>query len=141
VTIFQRVSQRMPWFGTVRARAGWSTGPALFYVTGGYAYGRVETDATLQLSIGPDVLSAGSVSFADNRSGWTAGAGLGAQLIGNWTGKIEYLYLDLGTTSGTMTIVDDPLAGTSTLDVRVRDHIFRAGLNYKFDWGPVVARY
>lgn len=142
VNVFQKISQRMPWFGTVRARAGWSTGPALFYITGGYAYGRVETDVAAQESLGPALLlSTGSGSFAANRSGWTAGAGLEAQIIGNWTGKIEYLYLDLGTTSGSYTIIGDPLAGTSSFDIRLRDHIFRAGVNYKLDWGPVVARY
>src|SRR5262249_41836221 len=35
------IEQRLDWFGTARARFGWTNGPALIYATGGLAYGHV----------------------------------------------------------------------------------------------------
>jgi outer membrane immunogenic protein len=31
------IEQKLPWFGTLRARAGWTNGPTLLYLTGGVA--------------------------------------------------------------------------------------------------------
>ncbi|UZE50042.1 outer membrane protein [Rhodopseudomonas sp. P2A-2r] len=121
---------KLPWFGTVRGRLGYSVGSTLFYATGGYAYGGVKT------KISEDGVQA--VNASTTRSGWTAGAGLETpfQLFGlfgpNWTSKAEYLYVDLGSTSNT---VNTTVATTS-----VTEHIFRTGLNYHFNT-PVVARY
>src|SRR5262245_740000 len=81
------ISHKLPWFATVRGRAGYSTGPAIFYLTGGWVTAKFETNALFSAPpTGADV--AGSVSATKN--GWTAGGGLEAQLFGNWTGKIEY---------------------------------------------------
>jgi outer membrane immunogenic protein len=41
------VTRRLNWFGTVRGRLGYSTGPSLFYVTGGLAYGEVERSSNV----------------------------------------------------------------------------------------------
>ena len=70
-------------------------------------------------------------------SGWTVGAGWEYALPHNLSLKAEYLYLDLGTSR----FFDPPfgLAGIPH-DVKLRDQIFRIGLNYRFGWGksPVV---
>ena len=65
-----------------------------------------------------------------------------------WTGgafdvtlKVEYLHAGFETkqyfvppiTIGGLTFV--------TRDTKLTDDIIRAGLNVKFNWGPVVARY
>jgi len=44
---FSEVSaeSKLDWFGTVRARLGRASGPALFYFTGGLAYGEVSSSA------------------------------------------------------------------------------------------------
>jgi outer membrane immunogenic protein len=58
----------------------------------------------------------------------------------NWTSKTEYLYVDLGTSTGSFAI---PLGGTAVMAINsthVREHIFRTGLNYHFN-SPVVAKY
>ena len=54
----------------------------------------------------------------------------------NWTSKSEYLYIDLGSTSG---IIADP-GGPAVSTTKVTEHIFRSGLNYHFN-SPVVAKY
>ena len=64
------------------------------------------------------------------------GGGMEARLFGNWTGKMEYLYIDYGKV---VTSVTDPLNSTPimlTLYSRLRENVVRAGLNYKFTPNP-----
>jgi outer membrane immunogenic protein len=61
----------------------------------------------------------------------------------NWTSKSEYLYVDLGSTSGSLTfpiVGAAVVTGVATSTTRVQEHIFRTGLNYHFN-SPVVAKY
>ncbi|CAN5193938.1 hypothetical protein BH11PSE4_BH11PSE4_09240 [soil metagenome] len=108
-------STKSDWFGTVRGRIGLASGPVLSYFTGGYAYGNVKTTIT----------EGGVTAFSNNRTqgGWTVGSGVEAALGGNWTGKIEYLYLNLGNKS-------DAFAG-QVYNSEVRENLFRVGLNYR----------
>jgi outer membrane immunogenic protein len=107
-------SQKLDWFGTVRGRVGLVTGPTLTYFTAGYAYGDANTTV---------IAPGGPFPFRGTRDGWTWGSGVEAALGGNWTGKIEYLYLDLGNRT-------DAFAG-QTLYSELRENIFRVGLNYR----------
>ena len=126
---------KLPWFGTVRGRLGYSVGSTLFYATGGYAYGDVKTNIT---ATSPGFSA--TTSLSTTKSGWTAGAGIETPfsfvgLFGpNWTSKTEYLYVDLGSSSGT--VLGTGLVSTTS----VKEHIFRTGLNYHFN-SPVVAKY
>jgi outer membrane immunogenic protein len=125
------LSQKINWFGTVRGRAGVLVSPkVLLYVTGGLAYGEVNSSETIAALAG--------LSTSNTNLGWTVGAGIEGVIGGNWTAKLEYLYVDLGTVSGSFT----PVAGgvTSSYSSRITDNVLRVGLNYKFG-GPVVAKY
>ncbi len=67
--------------------------------------------------------------------GWTIGAGLEGVLWGNWTGKIEYLYVDLGHVSGSFATTLTSVTGGSLVagyNTHVTDNIVRAGINYAF---------
>ena len=137
-------SQSLHWFATARGRIGVATGPALFYLTGGGAWTTVGTTASQTNSIttiAGTTFFTGSGSFSDQKSGWTAGGGAEGALDGNWTVKVEYLYLDFGSIAhlypaAIATNLADPNIHIST---RVRDNIFRVGLNYHFASGlPVV---
>jgi outer membrane immunogenic protein len=75
------------------------------------------------------------VTFANSRTGAAVGGGIEAALIGNWTAKAEYLYIDLGSISAT---IPAPFGWTVTSPVR--DHVARIGLNYKFD-DPLLTKY
>src|SRR6266852_7442664 len=97
--ITSNLTQKLDWFGTVRGRAGVLVTPAvLLYATGGLAYGEVETGGSIT---GPTLLvPLATVAFpstSSTRVGWTAGAGVEGRISGNWTAKLEYLYMDLGT--------------------------------------------
>jgi outer membrane immunogenic protein len=118
-----RYSQRLEWFGTARGRIGLATGPALGYVTAGLAYGRVKTENLVGFE--PSTL----FSWNQSRTGWTVGTGVEAALSGNWTGKIEYLYVDLGSNTGTLPLSDTVNVSSA---IEYREHIFRAGINYRF---------
>jgi outer membrane immunogenic protein len=77
------------------------------------------------------------LSTTNTNVGCTVGAGIEGVIGGNWTAKLEYLYVDLGRVSGSFT----PVVGlTSAYSSRVTDNVLRVGLNYKFG-GPVVAKY
>jgi outer membrane immunogenic protein len=127
-------SQQIDWFGTVRARVGLTNGPVLAYATGGFAYGDVKTTVTQTTPLGP----LPTFSADRRQGGWTIGSGVEAALGGNWTGKIEYLYLNLGS----RTDVGATLAGATNLSTEVKQNIFRAGLNYRIGastYRPVAA--
>ena len=133
------LDQKIAWFGTVRGRAGLLVSPkVLFYATGGLAYGEVRSSETIG---GPTGLS-----NADARVGYTVGAGIEGAIGGNWTAKLEYLYVDLGRTSGSFATTIPALGGgnsaplTSSYSSRITDNVLRVGVNYKFA-GPVVAKY
>jgi outer membrane immunogenic protein len=125
-------TQKLDWFGTARGRAGLATGPVLSYVTGGFAYGGGSTVVTQSNAL--FVVPINTATFSDTRTGWTLGSGVEASLGGNWTAKAEYLYLDLGTRRGSVTVVNAFAGGTSTTTTtsRLQEHIYRAGLNYRF---------
>lgn len=131
--------QSLPWFGTVRGRVGYASGPTLFYLTGGLAYGKVESDVT-ELLGGTTV----NYSFSETKTGWALGGGFERPfdffgIIGgpNWSIKAEYLYLDLGEV--THNYIQAGAANTFTSDVT--NHMFRTGINYRFGGAPVIAKY
>ena len=83
------IEHKLNWFGTTRARAGLATGSVLSYVTGGVAYGGIETGVSTP---------AASLTNSTTKTGWTWGTGVEAALGGNWTAKAEYLYINFGST-------------------------------------------
>jgi outer membrane immunogenic protein len=112
------------WFGTARARIGYAADGWLAYATGGYAFGRVALRGT---ATGAGV----SASLTQNAtpSGWTIGAGTELALGPNWSAKLEYLYVDLGTVNSTIVV---PGAPSLTDSARVQMNVVRAGVNYRF---------
>lgn len=130
-------TQRLDFFGTVRGRVGVAVVPTvLLYATGGLAYGQVDTDSTLQ----------GSTRSQNYRVGYAAGGGIEGAIGGNWTLRLEYLYLDLGKATGTFTssTLVNPASLTTSLvsgfSSRITDNIVRVGVNYRFG-DPVIAKY
>jgi outer membrane immunogenic protein len=130
------LDQKIDWFGTVRGRIGVLASPkVLLYVTGGLAYGEVASSATIG-ALSP-------LSATDTKAGYTVGAGIEGAIGGNWTAKLEYLYVDLGRVSGSFATTIPALGGgtlTSSYSSRITDNVLRVGVNYKFA-GPVVAKY
>lgn len=115
---------RTDWYGTMRGRLGYNTGPALLYVTGGAAFVHVKNNID-------DTFAPRFASKSETASGWTVGGGIEAALAQNWTAKTEYLYIDAGSQD-----VFNPNIlglGPTTAHFDNRFHVFRMGLNYKFN--------
>ncbi len=141
---------RIEWFGTVRGRLGvLIDNGLLLYGTGGLAYGRVGVSGNVSVSGGspppPAVNTFGpsTNTFAASRTniGFAAGAGLEGKLFSpQWTWKLEYLYVDLGSldtstsfvAASAILLAASGLAGTATTHTRFTDNILRVGLNYQF---------
>ncbi|MET0629371.1 MAG: outer membrane protein [Xanthobacteraceae bacterium] len=138
------LDQKLQWFGTLRGRVGVTFAPTvLAYVTGGLAYGEIKTEGTLVNTPAFALPVSTAFSHSVTKTGWTVGAGLEARLWDNWTGKIEYLYMDLGTVSGTIAPPATPPFGLigANYSSRITDNILRVGLNYKFGPPPVRAAF
>jgi len=68
----------------------------VLYGTGGLAYGRVDASANWRFD--PEQGQA-PASVSKTKVGWTAGAGAEWMFARNWSAKLEYLYVDLGSES------------------------------------------
>jgi outer membrane immunogenic protein len=106
------------WFATFRGRVGYAFDRFMPYVTGGGAYGNMKASIN---TVPP-------LSTNDAKFGYAFGAGLEYAFLGNWTGKVEYLYLNLGSNDTGFTV---PLVNSVNFDAS----IIRVGLNYKFGGG------
>ncbi len=150
-----QASERTQWFGTVRGRFGYlAASNLLLYGTGGFAYGRVNENVSLNsplsgLNPGPPTSFAcvgggvgvgASNCFVGNSSriatGFTIGGGAEYALWRNLSVKAEYLYVNLqgnsvnvvaqGFTPGTT-----PSSFTAAYS-KVDFNVIRGGLNWKF---------
>jgi outer membrane immunogenic protein len=125
--------QLVEWFGTLRARFGATLTPrVLVYATGGAAVAGLVTSGNVygfDPSGNPTTNSFKNITI---NGGWTVGGGVEARLCGNWTGKIEYLYLNLGSmTTGVNN--QDVMTLTAAFNSRITDKLIRGGINYKFN--------
>jgi outer membrane immunogenic protein len=106
------------WLGTVRGRVGFAFDRFMPYFTGGLAVGDVKGTIT-----NPPVTI---LSGTNTQTGWTLGAGVEYAFTPSLSGKAEYLYVDLGSST--------PIPGDS---VDLKTHVVRGGLNWRFNWdGP-----
>jgi outer membrane immunogenic protein len=133
-SITDALSQKLTWLDTVRGRIGWTVMPTILgYLTGGMAIGGVSTSGIVSATTTPAI---GAFSSSTAHAGWTIGAGIETAIGGNWTGKIEYLHVDLGTVSGgpfvTPIVAPSGTFLTGSFSSRLTDNIVRVGLNYRF---------
>jgi outer membrane immunogenic protein len=119
----------MDYFSTIRGRLGYSTGPILFYATGGAAFTeqRYET-------IGPVAATTGGQSRT--QTGWVAGAGIEWMPIAAFPAlsvKAEWLHYDFDRDE-VFTFPTPP-----TVTAQHRGELIRFGVNYRFNlWSPAV---
>lgn len=108
------------WIATARARLGYSTGPALLYVTGGAAW--VNYKESWDFGSGPTTSS-------KTLGGYTVGGGIETlfSLLGpGWSTRTEYLYVNVGTGDALIDPSPTPIAANHQF------HLFRAALVYQF---------
>jgi len=123
------VKQTIDYFGTFRARAGFTPFDRLLvYGTGGLAYGHVSSRSNVLFTAGGDNYVG---SKSDIRAGWAAGGGSEYAVTNNWSLRVEYLFVDLGKQSYSYTNQLWPGYDYKT-DIENQQHIIRMGINYKF---------
>jgi outer membrane immunogenic protein len=129
-------SRELDWLATVRARVGFTVVPSfLVYGTGGLAVGETKVGSSESCPLAnPSCGSEPSMNLtsANTAAGWTAGAGVEWMFAPRWSVKAEYLYVDLGNHSNTLTYTYGPNISTMTSTVRDTDNIVRGGINYHF---------
>ena len=93
---------RIDWYGTARARVGWTTGSLLFYGTGGLAYGNVSLTSNYNLGTLGQNAGIGPLNAPNlRRQGRLGRRCLGVEYLinRNLSLNLEYQYVDLGIVS------------------------------------------
>ena len=98
-----------PWFGTLRGRAGFAMNNMLFYGTLRLGLWRVEGQLL-------------GLDETKTHVGWAGGVGMEVGMAPNWSAKVEYLYMDLGSRAYSIT-------GTTN---GYQAGLLRLGVNYHF---------
>src|SRR5215813_13830415 len=118
------------WLVTARGKLGlagfWGWDKSIIYVTGGGAWAKIDTSEFL---LGTFIGTGHQES--NTRSGWTVGGGIEYALGYGWSVNGEYLYVDFDHYT-TFTSPPFGIGNISPRDVKLNDHIFRGGLNYRF---------
>ena len=120
--------------GSVRGRVGFTVDRALFYATGGAAFGDIKNNYT-------NALNGLSDSLSHTRVGYTVGGGIEYAVTNNVSLRAEYRYTDYGNVTDSLL---NSTAGGGVVRHREKDNRVQAGISYKFDTFapvPVVARY
>jgi outer membrane immunogenic protein len=115
------------WLATARGRlglTGWWGDRTLLYVTGGGAWAKVTANNyPLAATVRPAAIEDGTMS------GWTVGGGIEYAVGYGWSVKSEYLYVQFS--DKTFLGPTNPVA-LAAFNTKLNEHIFRAGMNYKF---------
>jgi outer membrane immunogenic protein len=98
-----------PWFGTLRGRAGYAINNVLLFATFGLAYGGLDGQFL-------------GLEESKTLFGWAGGLGMEVGFTPNWSAKVEYLYMDLGSRAFSITGIDNGLQSS----------YLRFGVNYHF---------
>jgi outer membrane immunogenic protein len=121
------------WYGAIAGRAGWAADRALFYGKAGVGFTELKQTVTDTCNVAPCGTGLLNASHSETRAFLVAGGGIEWAFTGNWTVKMEYLFLDLneshevcgaggGTAAGSTFCSSHTLHGV---------HTTKLGLNYK----------
>ena len=131
---------RIDWYGTARARAGWSAGSLLFYGTGGLAYGNVSLTNNYNLGTFGQTQSIGPLNgqTAGVKVGWVAGAGVEYLINRHLSVNLEYQYVDLGSVSVAGLSAPPPYQtiASPSAAVHAQFQTVTIGANWHFDAPP-----
>jgi len=130
-------SSKIDWLATFRGRLGWAFDRSLLYVTAGLAIGEHKFSQDI-IHLNSFFQYTETAAFNKTSVGWVLGAGLEHALSSNWSLKVQYLHVDLGSHSadsvGTCTIPIFPACesytGTHKADLTLET--VTAGINYRF---------
>jgi opacity protein-like surface antigen len=137
------------WIAEATARVGYTWDRALFYVKGGAAFTKEQFSATcnfgplngvtalaggLNFCTNPASVFSPGLAASINRAGLLIGYGTEFAFDRHWSAKAETSYISFA---------DKNVIATDGSPLNLGMHIWetKIGVNYRFDAGPVVARY
>jgi opacity protein-like surface antigen len=104
-------------------------------VKGGGAW----TGTTYNLNANTNLVTLGTGSTGVTAWGWTVGGGVEYALTNSWTALLEYDRIEMPRTAVAFPTV--AVINAQNIAVRQWIDVVKVGVNYKFDWGSVVAAY
>jgi outer membrane immunogenic protein len=128
------------WLFTARPRVGWLVQPQLLlYATGGLAVTSLKVGNNVSDNCAAVFLCglpnlAGASSTSGTMAGYAVGGGGEWAFCQHWSVKAEYLYVNFGSVSTTLTtnLAGAAAPNTMTTSAKLNASIARFGLNYKF---------
>jgi len=119
----------------VSGRIGYAANEWLFYAKGGWAWTHGGSNGLVTVAGAPFSNTSTSV----DRDGWVVGAGVEWGFAPNWSAKVEYNHIDLGSKIVT---VNQTVGAATFVDSSTKLDLVKAGVNYRFNWGGAgVTRY
>lgn len=120
-------TSKIDWLAMFTGRFGYAFDRTLLYAKGGVAAAEYKDDfAFLVPAVPPQFVDFGT--HTNTLVGWTAGAGIEHAFTPNWSVKIEYDYVDLGTTAENFSM----LGATFRENIHHKVQIVKVGGNYRF---------
>jgi outer membrane immunogenic protein len=126
--VTKRIGTTVDRLGAVALRAGHAWDRSLVYGKGGVAWAH-DVYRVFNADTATETLIA---TTSGTRWGWTAGAGYEYAFAGNWSARVEYDYLGLGTKRITVESVPGVTPPTHQFDVRQNISAVNVGINYRF---------
>lgn len=116
------------WLTQFSGRAGFAVDHTLFYGKAGVAAGQAKDGMILTAPGGvPNAIDTGTKT--NLLVGWVAGAGVEHYFAPNWSAKVEYNYVDLGSTTENFSF---PVNQVVRENISHKLQIVKVGANYKF---------
>ncbi|MDI4665586.1 porin family protein [Xanthobacter autotrophicus] len=123
-------SSKIDGLGTITGRLGVAFDRVLLYAKGGAAWALVKHTAGSTDLEYPEYSY--SASTSNTRWGWTVGAGVEWAFFNNWSAKVEYNYIDLGSSDVTFNFFPNAYINPYAATVDQSINLVKAGINYRF---------
>ncbi|MFG1347115.1 outer membrane protein [Xanthobacter autotrophicus DSM 431] len=117
-------------FGTIAARLGVAFDRVLVYAKGGAAWAVTKYTAGNTDFVTPAFSYQASVD--ETRWGWTIGGGVEWAFTNNWSAKVEYNYMDFGSSDVTFNFVPNTFIHPYAATVGQSLQVLKGGVNYRF---------
>jgi outer membrane immunogenic protein len=130
-----RFEAEVDWIATLTARLGIAWDRSLFYVKAGAALAETSYSASI------DTLPGTTFEGEESRVGWALGVGYEYAFRNAWSTRLEYLFMDFGSDSASLS---GPAGDLAVAGIDQQVHAVTLSVNYRFDWpigGPLGTPY
>jgi outer membrane immunogenic protein len=137
------VTSNNHFISTLAARFGYATvDHLLFYGKAGGGWVGTSDLTITNLTTGVSLTCGSFTNCGNSNAGWLVGAGLEWMFVPNWSVKVEYDFIGLGSRTFAIPATAPILAGDTFTSNNRNVQEFKFGFNYLFNWGPpLAARY